>query len=229
MNYWNAARLKEALPDAKLYNFPENWSSCGLRIWHDGFVPENMILVRGKNEKRGVIPENHPEVLENAAAIISSTPSEYFKYNKPIIEFKGNSGNIIIQLARYMRQNFQGKVISVTGSSGKSTTTKIIYDILSSKYKTSSNLTRENTSWGLSWNMTCFDINAAYWVIETSLGGGMSRNSAITKPDYAIVMNVAPVHLTGNMQVIDIAEEKSRIFNAMRPGRTAILYREMQH
>ncbi len=230
MNFWNKQKIKEALPSAKFYNFPENWSASGIIIWHEIFSPGDMLLVRGSGETRGLNIEKHLELVPECSAIAATNTVDYFKYNKPVIELCGSSSDALIQMARYIRKNFLGKVIGVTGSSGKSTTTQMIFDILSSRYKASSNiLSKANTTWGIAWNMTRFGIDDAYWVIETSLGGGMSRNSAIVKPDYAIVMNVAPVHLTQNMQLSDIAEEKARIFNAMKENSTAILYKEMEH
>lgn len=231
MNFWNEQKLKEALGNAKFYNFPADWTSNGLIIWHENFQPGNMLLVRVDKELRGLLGVNVPKVVEESAAILATKAVEFYKYNKPIIELSGNNGDTIINMARYIRKHFTGKVVGITGSSGKSTTTQMLVDVFSSKFKTNSNIeNKANTSWGISWNMTCFDANADYWLIETSLGGGMSRNSAITKPDYAIITNVAPVHMTGKVQSLeDIAEEKSRIFHSMKEGQTAIVYHEMNH
>lgn len=231
MNFWNEQHLKEALGNAKFYNFPENWSSNGLVIWHENFQPGNMLLVRVDKEIRGLVAANVPAIVDESAAILATRAVEFYKYNKPIVEIRGNSSDAIINLARHIRKFFKGKVIGVTGSSGKSTTTQMLVDVFSSKYKTNSNIeSKANTSWGIAWNMTCFDIDAGYWIIETSLGGGMSRNSAITKPDYAIITNVAPVHMTGKIQDLkDVAEEKSRIFHSMKEGQMAVLYHEMTH
>ncbi|MBR6098519.1 UDP-N-acetylmuramoyl-tripeptide--D-alanyl-D-alanine ligase [bacterium] len=233
MNFWNEEKLKEAIGNnIKTYNFPEDWSSSGLAIWHKScdFKKGNIILMREAKEARGVLLSHLPKLVDECSAIMTTKAVNYFKYNKPIIELKRNIGEEIINMARYIRKIYTGKVIAITGSSGKSTTTKLIADILSSKYKTNSNIeSKTNTTWGISWNMTQFDINSDYWIIETSLGGGMNRNSAITKPDCAIITNVAPVHLAGDMQLKDIAEEKSRIFNSMHDGQTAILYNEMNY
>ncbi len=229
MNFWNENNLKEALPYAQFFNFPPNWSGSGLYIWHDEVKDDAIILIRRQKESRGVLPQNIDRISDKLSAIISSDVTAFFKYNKPLIEITGRPDNVIIDLARYIRKQFSGKVVAITGSSGKSTTTKMVYDVLSSKYKTSANLNRYNTSWGLSWNMTCFNADAKYWAIETSLGGGMNRNSAITKPDYAIITNVAPVHVTGGMTLKDIAETKAQIFNAMNEGSCAIIFREAEH
>lgn len=229
MNFWNENRLKEALPYAQLFNFPPNWSGSGLYIWHDDLIDDAMILVRRQKESRGVLPRAIDRIHNKISAIISSDVTAFFKYNKPLVEIIGRTDNVIIDLARYIRKQFTGKVIAITGSAGKSTTTKMVYDVLSSKYKTSANLNRYNTSWGLSWNMTCFDVDAKYWAIETSLGGGMNRNSAITKPDYAIITNIAPVHVSEGMTLEDIAKTKAQIFNAMEENACAIIYREAEY
>ena len=229
MNFWNLDSLKEALENAKFYNFPENWSANGMVIWHDNFEDGNMVLIRTEGQTKGMLVANHEDIIERASALMAHKPFELFKYNKPIIELVGSNGDALIKMSRYIRRHFQGKVIGVTGSSGKSTTTQMITDVLSSKCPVDSNCTnRFNTTWGIAWNMTRFGIDSKYWVIETSLGGGMSKNSAITKPNCAVVLNVAPVHITGTMTLQSIAEEKSKIFHAMEPGGTAVIYREMQ-
>ena len=230
MKFWNEENLKEALQTTKSYNFPENWEADGMVIWQGNFLPGNMVLAKNDGDPKGILLENFPDVVSQCSAILAVNPEKYFKYNKPIIELNGNNGDAIIKMARYIRKAFNGKVIGVTGSSGKSTTTQILMNILSSKYKTDSNIeSKANTTWGLSWNMTRFDVNDDYWVIETSLGGGMSRNTAIVKPDYAIITNVAPVHLTNGMGLEDIAEEKSKIFHSMKEGATAIIYSGMMY
>ena len=226
MDFWNEQRVKEALPEAKLYNFPPNWSANGLVIWHEDVPQRAIVLARRKGEDKGITTPYLKKILDKTAAIICTDSTEYFQYNKPIIEIKTNTNLAITDCARYIRKCFNGKVCAVTGSSGKTTTTQILYNILSANHKVSANLNKANTTWGISWNMCCFDIDADYWVIETSLGGGMARNAAITKPNYAIITNIAPVHLAKDMTFEDIAHTKSKIFNNMQEGDTAIIYRE---
>ena len=214
MNFWNEENLREALDTSKTYNFPSDWTSNGLVIWQDNFLPGNMLLARIDGDNKGIVIERFPEIIEHCSAILTRTSAKFYKYNKPIVELNGNNADALIKMARYIRKAFKGKVIGVTGSSGKSTTTQMLVDIFSSKYKTDSNIqSKANTTWGIAWNMTRFNIDDNYWIVETSLGGGMSRNSAIVKPDYAIITSVAPVHLTNGLTLEGIAEEKSKIFH----------------
>ena len=230
MDFWNEENLREALETSKTYNFPEDWSSNGLVIWQDNFLSGNMVLARTDGDNKGIVLERFPDIIEKCSAILTKNSAKFFKYNKPIVELNGNNADALIKMARYIRKAFNGKVVGVTGSSGKSTTTQILLDIFSSKYKTDSNVqSKANTTWGIAWNMTRFDIEDDYWIIETSLGGGMSRNSALVKPDYAIITSVAPVHLTHGLTLEGIAEEKSKIFHAMKEGSKVFVYSDILH
>ena len=57
----------------------------------------------------------------------------------------------------------------------------------------------------------------------------MDLNSVLTKPDIAVVTNIAPVHLKANQPLINVAIQKSKIFTAMDIGKTAIIYNEMAY
>ena len=57
----------------------------------------------------------------------------------------------------------------------------------------------------------------------------MTRNSLLTRPDYAVVTNVAPVHLKEHQSLEDIARNKAKIFDAVPPTGVAVIYREMQY
>lgn len=228
MKFWTEEKIKEAICDCTLHNFPQGWTSNGLRIWHTDFVDESMALVRAGQEKRGILKDKLDSVLDKISAIVTTAPEEFSHYGKPVVELEVDPGDAILMFAKYIRKFFNGKVIDITGSSGKSTTTKMLYDLLKDR-GASANLCQANTSWGISWNMSNFNIEDNYWVIETSLGGGIARNSKITQPDYAIITNVAPVHLREDQQLSDIALEKSKVFTAMEEGDYAILYNETAH
>lgn len=229
MNFWTKEKLIESYPYCRFYNMPAGWSASGLKIWYDGFKQDHIALIRFDDEKRGIMPQHRSLIMDKASALMCSKghAQELFQYNKPVIEVDDTS-EAIFAYARYIRSHYKGKVIAITGSSGKSTTTSMVYDILKD-YGASSNLNKANTSWGIGWNMTTFSVEDPYWIIETSVGGGMLRNSSLTVPDIAIITTIAPVHLTGNETLRDVAFRKSRIFSSMSGGGAAILYREIPY
>ena len=227
MNFWNEKRVRLANPKAKFYNFYEGWSAKGIKITHSSFEDGNIAIVRLGNETIGISEKNLEKVFDKTSAIVCTNAQPFLDLNIPIIEVP-DLNKSVIYFAKFIRRVFKGKVIAVTGSSGKSTVTKMFYDVLE-QYGVSSNLNQANTTWGICWNMSNFSLHVPYWAIETSLGGGMTRNSLITRPDYAIVTNVAPVHLKDHQCVEDIARNKARIFDAAPATGVAVIYREMQY
>lgn len=221
MDFWNLEKIKEAAGEIKTYNFPENWTSNGLRIWHEDFRNRNMLVMREEGEDRGAFKKNIDPILGKIAAFVTSNAQNYLSYNLPIIEVP-DTNKFIVDLGNYIRKFYNGKIIAITGSSGKSTTTRMLYDALF-EYGACANLTQENTVHGIAWHMTNFSTDAKYWVIESSIGRG-----AMTIPDIAIVTNVAPVHLAKHQTIEDIARAKAKTFDTMKEGKTAILYRETE-
>lgn len=227
MVFWTKENISRALPDAKFYNFPDSFFSNGVRVTHLDFERGNMALVRKSDEKVGIAESFLDSLTDKVSAIICSDYEYFSNYNLPVIEVNAPYDSVI-KMAEFIRKQYNGKVIDITGSSGKTTATKMCYDVLS-HYGASANLNQANTNFGLAWNMTLYDVDMPYWVNETSLGGGMDLNSALTIPDIAVVTNIAPVHLKPNQPLINVAVQKSKIFSSMKPGSLAFLYKEMEY
>lgn len=227
MVFWTKENISRALPDAKFYNFPDSFFSNGVRVTHLDFERGNMALVRKSDEKVGIAESFLDSLTDKVSAIICSDYEYFSNYNLPVIEVNAPYDSVI-KMAEFIRKQYNGKVIDITGSSGKTTATKMCYDVLS-HYGASANLNQANTNFGIAWNMTLYDVNMPYWVNETSLGGGMDLNSALTIPDIAVVTNIAPVHLKPNQPLINVAVQKSKIFSSMKPGSLAFLYKEMEY
>ena len=216
MVFWTKENISRALPDAKFYNFPDSFFSNGVRVTHLDFERGNMALVRKSDEKVGIAESFLDSLTDKVSAIICSDYEYFSNYNLPVIEVNAPYDSVI-KMAEFIRKQYNGKVIDITGSSGKTTATKMCYDVLS-HYGASANLNQANTNFGLAWNMTLYDVNMTVERCVTSLGGGMDLNSALTIPDIAVVTNIAPVHLKPNQPLINVAVQKSKIFSSMKPG-----------
>lgn len=221
MNFWNKEKIQNALVNCSFYNFPENWSASGVRIWHDSINQGDIVFVRCPGETKGAVKQNILPFIDRISAVMC-TGHEHFKdLNLPIIEVEDFT-KAIFNLGRYIRRFYKGKVITLTGSAGKSTTTRMIYDVLE-QYGAESNLNLANTLVAICWNMTTFDITRKYWVIESSIGYGY-----VSFPNIAVVTNLAAVHLKEGQTLEGMARGKSKIFATMLPGGFAVLNRDMQ-
>lgn len=222
MKFWNKDNLQKALgEECKLYNMPDDWEASGFRIWHTPLNEGDAVYMRSEGETRGATRKFITPIISKISALLCLNYDEFKDYNVPIIEIKDLT-KAFFALARFIRKSYKGKVVAITGSAGKSTTTKMIYEALKDE-GAEANLNLANTLIAICWNMTTFDINKKYWVIESSIGNGYAAFA-----DVAVVTNLAAVHLKSGQTIEGMARGKSKIFSTMRPNSTAILNREME-
>lgn len=227
MNFWTKESLVNALSDVEFYNLPEGFAANGLRVHQSDFTLGNIAVLRKPDEEIGIEEKFFNQVQDKASAILCTDEKYFAKYKLPIIKVK-NPRDAVIMMAFYIRKIFKGKVVDITGSCGKSTVTKMCFDALE-QYGASANTNRSNINFSIAWNMTSYNPEAKFWVNETSLGGGMELNSYLTKPDVAVITNIAPVHLAPKQTLDMVAITKAKVFTAMRAGDYAVLYKETDY
>ncbi|MDA7699508.1 UDP-N-acetylmuramoyl-tripeptide--D-alanyl-D-alanine ligase [bacterium] len=118
------------------------------------------------------------------------------------------------EIARNHRNKFQGKVVGVTGSCGK-TSTKEILKILLGENETLSTRGNLNNHLGVPLTLLQIDpLKHRYAVVEAGINQPeeMKQLAAMIDPDYAIVTLVGNSHLEGLGTLAKVAEEKSKIF-----------------
>lgn len=129
------------------------------------------------------------------------------------------------KIGRYIRRQFKGKVIALTGSAGKTTTKEELRFVLSQfapAYATTGNF---NNHIGVPNTLCRMDMNAEYAVIEMGMSskGEIARLVSYTEPDIAVVTNVYPMHIEFFDSFEGIAEAKAEIFEGLpKNGGTAV-------
>jgi len=105
-------------------------------------------------------------------------------------------------LARAARARFEGPVIGLTGSAGKTSTKEFIAAYPGACASPSS----FNNFWGVPLTLCNASRQATAWVVELGMNqaGEISRLSDLTQPTVALVVNVQPVHLEklGSLEAI---------------------------
>ncbi len=105
-------------------------------------------------------------------------------------------------LARAARARFDGPVIGLTGSAGK-TSTKEFLAAYPGAYASPSSF---NNFWGVPLTLCNAGPKATLWVVEMGMNqtGEIARLSELTQPTVALVVNVQPVHLEmlGSLEAI---------------------------
>ena len=128
------------------------------------------------------------------------------------------------KIGAYNRSLFKGKVIGLTGSSGKTTTKEEIKFLLSLFGKTYATKGNHNNFIGVPESLCNIDMSADFAIIEMGMSakGEISRLTSYVKPDIAIVTNVYPMHIEFFDCFKDIAYAKSEIFESLTADGIAI-------
>ena len=122
------------------------------------------------------------------------------------------------------RALFEGPVVAITGSSGKTTTKEMCAAILAAAgpcLKTEGNL---NNEFGLPLTLLRREERHQRLVVELGMNhrGEIARLAAIAKPNVALVTNCGVAHIGFLGSREEIAEEKGDLYTALGPDAVAI-------
>ena len=130
---------------------------------------------------------------EAAGAVAMIVPHRIEGVSIPQLVVKDTLLDGLWALARAARARFNGPVIGLTGSAGK-TSTKEFIAAYPEAYASPSSF---NNFWGVPLTLCNANPKAALWAVEMGMNqpGEIARLSALTEPAVALVVNVQPVHL----------------------------------
>ena len=128
------------------------------------------------------------------------------------------------QLALMNRNGFDGQLIAITGSSGKTSVKEMVAAIHSQNavvHATKGNL---NNHIGVPLTLLSMDASAEIAVIEMGASGGgeIAYLCDIAKPDIALVNNIQHAHIEG-FGSIEVAPAKSEIYSGLKANGTAVI------
>ncbi|MEN6605414.1 MAG: Mur ligase family protein, partial [Bryobacteraceae bacterium] len=115
--------------------------------------------------------------------------------------------------------------IAVTGSLGKTTTTRLLAGILSTRGRTFHTVGNQNGGVLMPLNILRVRPWHRYAVIELGIDrpGAMLHPAMTVRPDVAVILDVAEVHTTGFDDLEQYTAEKAKLLDALAPGGLAVL------
>ncbi len=128
-------------------------------------------------------------------------------------------------IGSYIRSQFKGTVIGLTGSAGKTTTKEELKFVLSLFGKTYATTGNHNNQVGVPITLCDLDMSADYAIIEMGMSakGEIEELVSFVKPDIAIITNVYPMHIEFFPNFEGIAEAKAEIFKSLKKGGLAFI------
>ena len=128
-------------------------------------------------------------------------------------------------LGAFARERFEGAVVAVTGSVGKTTTKEMLRTVLSACGETHAAHASYNNHWGVPLTLARMPPGAAYAVIEIGMNnpGEIAPLALLAAPDVAVITTVEAAHI-GHLGSLDaIADEKASILQGLLQGGRAVL------
>jgi len=150
---------------------------------------------------------------EAAGAVAMIVPHRIDGVSVPQLIVKDTLIDGLWTLARAARARFNGPVIGLTGSAGK-TSTKEFLAAYPAAYASPSSF---NNFWGVPLTLCNASPTASVWVVEMGMNqsGEIARLSELTGPTVALVVNVQPVHLEKLGSLEAIRREKVSIVQGL--------------
>lgn len=129
------------------------------------------------------------------------------------------------KLAMYARNRFQGKIIGITGSVGKTSTKEMLRLVLEDQSEVFASYGNYNNHIGVPLNLVNMPLDTEFAILEMGMSkpGEISHLSKLAKPDIAIVTTVEPAHLQFFNSVSGVAGAKAEIFDGVPPHGIAII------
>jgi UDP-N-acetylmuramoyl-tripeptide--D-alanyl-D-alanine ligase len=159
-----------------------------------------------------------------ALAVVSAARRGEFPADAPLLIVPDVLAGLR-DLAVAARARFQGKVIGVTGSVGKTSTKEALRLALSKDGETHASIASYNNHWGVPLSLARCPATARYAVFEMGMNhaGEIEPLTRLVRPHLAIITTIAPVHLEFLGTLKNIADAKAEIFCGIEPGGAAIL------
>ncbi len=136
-----------------------------------------------------------------------------------------SSLDILTRCASIFRENINAKIISITGSCGKTTLKEMIGTTLKKIAKTGYSPKSYNNKYGVPLSLFNLEPDYDYGVFEVGMDrrGEIDNLTKIIKPDLGVITNISYAHSKNFKSINQIADAKAEIMKNIKTGGTIVL------
>lgn len=131
-----------------------------------------------------------------------------------------DTAHAIEDMAAQWRQHLTGKVVAITGSTGKTTTKNLVRDVAASCFAVCATQGNQNNELGVPKTILRAEVDTQVVVVEMGMRGAgqITALCDYVRPDWGVVVNVGEAHieLLGSRE--NIARAKAELFCALPEG-----------
>ncbi len=168
-----------------------------------------------------------PEALKkkSSLAIVNKINKSYPLYKQIKVD---NTLNFLTKCSSIFRENINTKIISITGSCGKTTLKEMIGITLKKISKTTYSPKSFNNKYGVPLSLLNLNHNDKFGVFEVGMDkkGEIDNLTKIIKPDLGIITNISYAHSKNFKDISKIAEAKAEITNNIKKHGAIILNKD---
>lgn len=124
-----------------------------------------------------------------------------------------------------IRADYDGILVGITGSAGKTTAKNMLAEILSRAGKVVSTTGNQNNELGVPLTLAELHGDTEYAVLEMGAGkpGDIARLCEMARPNIAVLLNVAPAHLANFGSLDAISETKGALMDDLPADGLAVV------
>ncbi|TSA27644.1 MAG: UDP-N-acetylmuramoyl-tripeptide--D-alanyl-D-alanine ligase [Ignavibacteriales bacterium] len=194
----------------------------------DAFKPVSNVEIDSRRVKKGSLfvaikgekYDGHDFILDALkkganAVIIDSRKLKKFSFLEIPVVAVNNTTRVYGELAKIWRNKISAKVISITGSNGKTTVKEMMASLLSEKYNVVKTAANNNNHIGVPLTILGTDEKCEALVLEqgTNHFNEIEYSANISRPDYALITNIGDTHLEYFKNREGVYKEKSALLD----------------
>ena len=211
--FWTVARIADALRDELTGAIPRDDRPIARITTDTRSIAAGDCFVALIGEKFDAHDFLREAVDRGAAAVVVSRAERTAGLDVPVFAVH-DTLTALGALARYRRRAWNGTVIGVGGSNGKTTTKELIRATLGATLTVHATTGNLNNLIGVPLTLLAMPDDAEVAVIEMGMNvpGEMARLRGIVEPDIAVMTSVSEEHLEGLGNLEGVMREESELF-----------------
>jgi UDP-N-acetylmuramoyl-tripeptide--D-alanyl-D-alanine ligase len=231
MSFWTLENIKKILGGTWLAR-PEAAGHAPVAL--DGLSTDTRSIKPGQVflALKGDNTDGHKYLVQAAGAaagllIIDQPEAMPIGLEKPVAVLQvAATGPALLKLAAAYRKTLETtRVIAVGGSNGKTTTVKLISQILSRTLRGTVSAKSFNNAVGVPLTILSAKKSDQYLVCEvgTNAPGEIAVLAPVVEPDIAVITSIGREHLEGLGSVQGVLQEETSLLTGLRPNGLAVL------
>lgn len=216
---WTAPEIAEAV-DGNIIRWGRPGSiSTDTRTLHPGqwFLP---LVGQNFDAHTFITPQLS---AKGAVGVIGNRVCE--NWDVGFVQVDGSTSNALKRLAIFARKRFNGCLIGLTGSVGKTTTRTMIALALESIGSVYQSPLNWNNEIGVALSLVGMPRNALFGVLEMGMSkkGEILELAGICRPNVRVILNVGAAHLENFTSLVEVSMAKGEILRDAMPGDVCVL------